>query len=321
VLRHRQPLTTAITPRSIGRRCGRSPGPGSAVRHERPARRAHRLPDHPAHALGYKLERTEKLLCQFLDYLDEHELERVTTGRRSAWTAPTSTSTTASSPCARASSASRGSCRCTPRLWRRSTATSAAAIGCARRQRAKPCSSLASAAACSTATSTGRSCGSSSAPACGPARPPAGPACTTCATASRSAPCSTGTGQASTCRRGCGSFPPTWGHVDPEATYWYLSAAPELLTLAGERLERAHGAAHEHARPRPRGPSSATASCGNATPARTRSPPTATPCDCCSPTPSGSSASSPAGSRSPTWIPSVSGAGHRGAARPRDSCS
>jgi hypothetical protein len=177
VLRHRQPLTTAITPRSIGRRCGRSPGPGSAVRHERPARRAHRLPDHPAHALGYKLERTEKLLCQFLDYLDEHELERVTTGRRSAWTAPTSTSTTASSPCARASSASRGSCRCTPRLWRRSTATSADAIGCARRQRAKPCSSLASAAACSTATSTGRSCGSSSAPACGPARPlPAPPA-------------------------------------------------------------------------------------------------------------------------------------------------
>ncbi len=31
------------------------------------------------------------------------------------------------------------------------------------------------------------------------------------------------------------------GHVDPEATYWYLSAAPELLSLAGERLERALG--------------------------------------------------------------------------------
>jgi len=31
----------------------------------------------------------------------------------------------------------------------------------------------------------------------------------------------------------------TWlGHVDPGATYWYLSAAPELLDLAGERLER-----------------------------------------------------------------------------------
>ena len=28
------------------------------------------------------------------------------------------------------------------------------------------------------------------------------------------------------------------GHVDPGATYWYLSAAPELLALAGERLER-----------------------------------------------------------------------------------
>ena len=31
----------------------------------------------------------------------------------------------------------------------------------------------------------------------------------------------------------------TWlGHVDPGATYWYLSAAPELLDLAGRRLER-----------------------------------------------------------------------------------
>ena len=28
------------------------------------------------------------------------------------------------------------------------------------------------------------------------------------------------------------------GHVSPAATYWYLSAAPELLELAGERLER-----------------------------------------------------------------------------------
>ncbi len=27
------------------------------------------------------------------------------------------------------------------------------------------------------------------------------------------------------------------GHVDPAATYWYLSAAPELLALAAERLE------------------------------------------------------------------------------------
>jgi integrase/recombinase XerD len=28
------------------------------------------------------------------------------------------------------------------------------------------------------------------------------------------------------------------GHVDPGKTYWYLSAAPELLLLAGKRLER-----------------------------------------------------------------------------------
>ncbi len=27
------------------------------------------------------------------------------------------------------------------------------------------------------------------------------------------------------------------GHVDPAATYWYLSAAPELLALAGHRLD------------------------------------------------------------------------------------
>lgn len=31
------------------------------------------------------------------------------------------------------------------------------------------------------------------------------------------------------------------GHVDPAATYWYLSAAPELLALAAERLELATG--------------------------------------------------------------------------------
>jgi len=29
------------------------------------------------------------------------------------------------------------------------------------------------------------------------------------------------------------------GHVDPKSTYWYLSAAPELLSLAGRRLETA----------------------------------------------------------------------------------
>ncbi len=28
------------------------------------------------------------------------------------------------------------------------------------------------------------------------------------------------------------------GHVSPTSTYWYLTATPELLALAGERLER-----------------------------------------------------------------------------------
>jgi integrase/recombinase XerD len=27
------------------------------------------------------------------------------------------------------------------------------------------------------------------------------------------------------------------GHADPADTYWYLQAAPELLALAGQRLE------------------------------------------------------------------------------------
>jgi integrase/recombinase XerD len=31
------------------------------------------------------------------------------------------------------------------------------------------------------------------------------------------------------------------GHIDPAATYWYLSAVPELLALGAERLERAQG--------------------------------------------------------------------------------
>jgi integrase/recombinase XerD len=32
------------------------------------------------------------------------------------------------------------------------------------------------------------------------------------------------------------------GHSDPKDTYWYLSAVPELLFLAAERLERAEQA-------------------------------------------------------------------------------
>jgi integrase len=49
------------------------------------------------------------------------------------------------------------------------------------------------------------------------------------------------------CRDGsearCLTLLPTYlGHVDPAASYWYLSAAPELLALAAERLERRQGA-------------------------------------------------------------------------------
>ena len=29
------------------------------------------------------------------------------------------------------------------------------------------------------------------------------------------------------------------GHVGPSTTYWYLSAVPELLTLAGQRAQAA----------------------------------------------------------------------------------
>jgi integrase/recombinase XerD len=32
------------------------------------------------------------------------------------------------------------------------------------------------------------------------------------------------------------------GHADPKATYWYLEAAPELMALAGQRLDRSRGA-------------------------------------------------------------------------------
>ena len=28
------------------------------------------------------------------------------------------------------------------------------------------------------------------------------------------------------------------GHVEPANTYWYLSAAPELMAIAAQRLER-----------------------------------------------------------------------------------
>jgi integrase/recombinase XerD len=36
----------------------------------------------------------------------------------------------------------------------------------------------------------------------------------------------------------------TWlGHADPAATYWYLTATPELLALAAQRLQAPRGGA------------------------------------------------------------------------------
>ena len=72
------------------------------------------------------------------------------------------------------------------------------------------------------------------------------------------------------------------GHVDPKYTYWYLSAAPELMQLATGRLERHLGAsARAPSLPRSRR-SSPTGSFSSATPARTPSLPTATRGGCSS---------------------------------------
>ena len=39
------------------------------------------------------------------------------------------------------------------------------------------------------------------------------------------------------------------GHSGPAATYWYLSAAPELMAIAAERLDRGEDGRDEFARP------------------------------------------------------------------------
>ena len=69
-------------------------------------------------------------------------------------------------------------------------------------------------------------------------RPPAGHGSTTCATRSSSAAIL----DAYRADLDVGARLPILstylGHVSPAATYWYLSAAPELLAAAGDRLER-----------------------------------------------------------------------------------
>ena len=38
----------------------------------------------------------------------------------------------------------------------------------------------------------------------------------------------------------------TWlGHVDPADTFWYISASPELMAQAAERMARAYGTPEE----------------------------------------------------------------------------
>ena len=61
---------------------------------------------------------------------------------------------------------------------------------------------------------------------------------TTCATPSRCTPWSVGIEPARTSRPCCPGCRPTSGIAPRVYTYWYLSAAPELLALAAGRLER-----------------------------------------------------------------------------------
>ena len=90
----------------------------------------------------------------------------------------------------------------------------------------------------------------------------------------------------------------------PKATYWYL---PAVTGAAGARRAAAGApwleAADERARPDPAGVLHRPARPGSGTPARRRSPPTATPGGCSWRSPPAAPASSPASSTSPTWTP------------------
>ena len=73
------------------------------------------------------------------------------------------------------------------------------------------------------------------------ARRPAGPGSMTSGILSRSLPCWAGTATAPTSPALMPRLSTYLGHTDPQHTFWYLSAAPELMALAGQRLERAPG--------------------------------------------------------------------------------
>ncbi len=73
------------------------------------------------------------------------------------------------------------------------------------------------------------------------------------------------------------------GTSTPRSTYWYLQAAPELLALAADRLERATAGDSAMTLLAPTLQAFFTDRLiGSGTPARTRSPPTATRSGCCS---------------------------------------
>ena len=87
----------------------------------------------------------------------------------------------------------------------------------------------------------GRSAASSRPSGVGAGRRSAPPS-TTCATPSRSTPCSAGITPARTSSAQLPRLSTYLGHRDPRSTYWYLSAAPELLALAAGQLEAAQEA-------------------------------------------------------------------------------
>ena len=67
--------------------------------------------------------------------------------------------------------------------------------------------------------------------------------CTTCGTPSRSTPCSAGIAAGEDVQAKIPSLSTYLGHREPASTYWYLSAAPELLALAAARQDTAWSAA------------------------------------------------------------------------------
>src|SRR5205807_1962912 len=160
-------------------------------------------------ALGYQLKRAEKLLAQFLTYLEDRGEERLRTETALAWaTLPTGAHR---SWWASRLSLVRGFAAHLRALdpatevppadllpWTRSATICAAATGPVRRRAPLRSCSPPRAPGSSTATSSAPSAGWCAVQASSPDRPRAGPGSPTCATASPSAPCWTATAAAAT---------------------------------------------------------------------------------------------------------------------------